>query len=252
MVETQGLFILQALLLTSTLWLPLVIMSFLSQKMMAMIGRKAVLIIGLIGIPIHEASHLIACVLFNHKVIDMALYKPSLDGTLGYVSYQYKPSWISPFACLFIGIAPLFGGWVAFLGLTYGIRPDLYHVIIMNIGAIESLQSALHFLYEFVALILNGPFIKTFLWVICSFSILLFCIPSRADFSGCKKAIFYVLGIFIVWTFLDAEKAMSTLTSISPVLTLIAAPMYLGIILLVILFFIFRGKQISSNKLLND
>ncbi len=75
-------------------------------------GRAAVIATSVIGTPIHELGHAVMCLLFGHKITDMALWQPAdKSGTLGYVTHAYNPK--NPYHILgnlFIGIGPIFSG----------------------------------------------------------------------------------------------------------------------------------------------
>ena len=74
-------------------------------------SSKLIRFFGVIGVPVHELSHLIMCVVFGHKVDDFKLYTIEHQGTLGYVSHRYNPrnTW-HQIGRFFIGIAPLLMG----------------------------------------------------------------------------------------------------------------------------------------------
>lgn len=64
---------------------------------------------GIVGTPIHELSHAVACVLFGMKILDVSLYSPNpLTGTLGYVRFSYRPhSGIHALGRVVQGMAPM-------------------------------------------------------------------------------------------------------------------------------------------------
>lgn len=64
---------------------------------------------GLVGTPVHELSHLLACVLFGLRVDEVAFYRPRAEsGVLGYVYFSYNPrSWVHTLGCAVQGVAPL-------------------------------------------------------------------------------------------------------------------------------------------------
>jgi hypothetical protein len=117
-----------------SLFLPLVGVAFalhtearvLQRKLASRFGWGSILVTGWIGTPIHELSHALACVVFGHRIRELALFRPDLDtGVLGYVRHEWNPD--NPWARMgnfFIGVAPLAGGtavlflllWVFFPG----------------------------------------------------------------------------------------------------------------------------------------
>ncbi|AHZ73666.1 hypothetical protein OU5_P0414 (plasmid) [Pseudomonas mandelii JR-1] len=68
---------------------------------------------GVIGTPLHELSHFIACVVFGMRVLKVKLYSPNPHtGLLGYVQFAYKPnSLVHMFGLLVQGIAPVVMGY---------------------------------------------------------------------------------------------------------------------------------------------
>lgn len=84
---------------------------------------------GVIGGPVHEMAHAIACLLFGLRIRKLALFAPdAITGQLGYVEFSYSPfSLRNSIGLLVQGIAPLLaGGVIAVLCLgTYENRlPD--------------------------------------------------------------------------------------------------------------------------------
>lgn len=66
-------------------------------------------ITGLIGTPVHELSHVLACLLFGMRIARLSLYSPNREtGTLGYVRFRYRPfSWFHAVGRVVQGAAPL-------------------------------------------------------------------------------------------------------------------------------------------------
>ncbi|ASN59610.1 hypothetical protein CG419_02780 [Latilactobacillus curvatus] len=82
------------------------------------------LLIGGLGTVIHELSHAVACLIFQHQIIDMQLLKLNLrdnpDHSLGHVNHRYHSGRLWPtIGNLWIGIAPIFGCSAAIFGLTW-------------------------------------------------------------------------------------------------------------------------------------
>ena len=69
------------------------------------------------GVMIHEIGHAIFCLIFRHKIVEMKLFSPEKDGTLGYVNHSYNPnSFYQRIGNFFIGTGPIWFG-VAVLSL---------------------------------------------------------------------------------------------------------------------------------------
>jgi hypothetical protein len=78
------------------------------------IGYFGTLFFGIIGVPIHEMSHLFMCIIFKHTVTEVSLFRPTkgrYDNILGFVKHKYNKNSIYQTAgCFFIGIAPMIIG----------------------------------------------------------------------------------------------------------------------------------------------
>lgn len=98
-------------------------------------GYRLIIATSIVGTPIHELSHALACVIFGHKIEDMKLLQPpSEEGTLGYVSHSYNPKNLyQKIGNFFIGIAPILGGSAVLILLTNwmvpGISADISHIL---------------------------------------------------------------------------------------------------------------------------
>lgn len=86
---------------------------FLARQSSQLFGRRLQLyLFGLPGTIVHETSHVIACVLFRHRVHRVKWFDPqATDGALGSVEHSYDPSSAyQRVGTIVIGLAPLLAG----------------------------------------------------------------------------------------------------------------------------------------------
>ncbi|GEM_PF-108752 len=101
--------------------------AIVQRRLVERFGWRAALWTGWIGTPIHESSHALMCWVFDHRIESLALFEPdSRDGRLGYVRHTYqRGNWWQETGNFFIGLAPLAGGTVMLLLLTWMLYPNL-------------------------------------------------------------------------------------------------------------------------------
>lgn len=74
---------------------------------------------GWLGVPVHEGSHLLACLLLGRRVRQVRWFAPdSSSGTLGQVSWEPGRPPFSWLAALLVGLAPLAFGTAVLQGLA--------------------------------------------------------------------------------------------------------------------------------------
>ncbi|MBU3128819.1 metalloprotease family protein [Clostridium tagluense] len=174
-------------------------------------GWKAVAITGIIGVPIHEMSHAIFCVLFGHKIKKVVLLqRRDENGVLGYVSHAYNPNSVYQQAGnFFIGIAPIFGGISVIIALMHIMIPKTYNEFInislnnINITSIspETIKVILNSYIDLIKTIfsmnnLANPYFILFLF-------LAICISSHislssADIKGASKGLIIIFLLILV------------------------------------------------------
>lgn len=157
---------------------------------------KATYYIGaVIGTPIHELSHAIACIIFKHKIEDFCFFTVKNKGHLGYIKHSYNSKSIYQLTgCFFIALAPLITAMTAIFlfsppdlqqinySLDYSlIIKQMYKSSIFTLSLIESKD--------------NGIVKATLI------SLLLFyCIPSKTDFkNAAKSSIVATLILFLAY-----------------------------------------------------
>lgn len=90
----------------------------LARQSAQLFGRRLQLyLFGFPGTVVHEGSHVLACLLFGHRVDRVRWFDPqATDGSLGSVEHSYDPtSAYQRLGTIVIAVAPLLGGATVFL-----------------------------------------------------------------------------------------------------------------------------------------
>ena len=174
-------------------------------------GWKAVAITAIIGVPIHELSHAILCLVFRHKISKLVLLqRKDENGVLGYVNHAYNPNSIyQQTGNFFIGIAPIFGGISAIIALMYTIIPKTYNQFInismVNISITKinsvSLNGILNSYIDLIKIIFSSTNFSNPYFIL--FLFLAICISSHislssADIKGASKGLIVIFFIVLV------------------------------------------------------
>lgn len=186
--------------LTAVFWAPIVLLSALSTYFTRVLGHHLTLCLGMIGVPIHELSHLTMVKLLGcftkYEVTRVNFFNPKYDGTLGFVEYRHAVTWASPFLNMLIGLAPLLGGMSAFFIVTTWLRPDLgVEFLHDGFNSSPGLLNKITFIIRSITD--QGGFLNSVGWFLMSFSILLFSCPSKADLVGCRAGVAILIGWLI-------------------------------------------------------
>ncbi|WP_270647096.1 hypothetical protein [Paeniclostridium hominis] len=111
-----------------------------NQLIQRSLEEKFIIFTGFIGTVVHEVSHLIMALIFNHKIVKVELFRPRKykeDGILGFVKSTYNPNSIyQQVGNFFIGIAPMIFGTLTIWLLFIIFSNNSYTIFLnyMNIG----------------------------------------------------------------------------------------------------------------------
>ena len=183
------------------------------------LGRKGILVTGIVGVPVHEMSHFLACKLFGHDVEKVELFRPTKsksDGVLGRVVHsRNKGNVYKMIGDFFIGTAPvIIGSFIVYMliKLYLGSEFAIFNMIIdieKSLEMIENLDLFKFFVHIVMAgintlfLIINSPSLVSIKGIVLLFAIYSICIHlslSRADIENSKSAIPIVVLIIMLCT----------------------------------------------------
>lgn len=167
-------------------------------------GRTVCYVTGIIGTPLHECAHALFCLIFGHRIVDMALFQiDSDDGTLGYVNHSYNTrNFYQRIGNFFIGVAPIIViscvlyliAWLLMPGFVGDISASFaFDDFVNNFGSV------------FVSLgtILGAFFAHALSWqwwvfVLIGMLLALHMTLSKADIHGALDGLLFVLAAFLV------------------------------------------------------
>lgn len=164
------------------------------------LGRAGVYLVAWLGTPVHELGHAIFCLIFMHRIVEVAFFKPDpATGSLGYVYHKWNRR--NPWAVLgnfFIGIGPVILGCLVLFGLFRLFIPEsgsAWDTISAGVAGVEaqSVGSYLSIIRDsslaMVSLIFTAENLGNWqFWVFCYLSV---CVASniRLSLSDIKGAL---------------------------------------------------------------
>ena len=117
--------------------LPWLAVAFIMQLLSNSIRKSLAKIVGIQGyiyltcpgVMIHEIGHAVFCLIFRHKIVEMKLFSPDEDGTLGYVNHSYNPkSFYQRIGNFFIGTGPIWFGITVLWFISLLLLPECMQV----------------------------------------------------------------------------------------------------------------------------
>jgi hypothetical protein len=175
-------------------------------------GRWGTYLVAWLGTPVHELGHVVFCIIFRHRIVEMSLFKPDPNtGTLGYVYHRWdrRNPW-QVMGNFFIGIGPVVLGsgvlFILFYFLVPG-GPETWGSILsgMNGAGAGGVGGYLEALWDSSLAMLKTIFILENLagWRFWVFLYLCICVAanlrlSLADVRGSLSGLLYVLLPFFV------------------------------------------------------
>ena len=224
-----------------------------NQLIQRALGEKIIIFTGFIGTVVHEVSHLIMALIFNHKIVKIELFRPRKykeDGILGFVRSTYNPNSIyQQVGNFFIGIAPMIFGTLTIWLLFIIFSNNIYTMFLnyMDIGLYTNyLQSSnysgfFNLLVHDVFLLLKTIFsfdyifnVNHLIMLFLIYSISTHMTLSLADLKGSFKGLLVCFIVVFVITFLGKILGLSNIFTSSIVFKI---NLYIFLFLMLGLFF---------------
>lgn len=232
-----------------------------NQLIQRALGEKIIIFTGFIGTVVHEVSHMIMALIFNHKIVKVELFRPRKykeDGILGFVRSTYNPNSIyQQVGNFFIGIAPMIFGTLTIWLLFIIFSNNIYTMFLnyMNIGLYTNyLQSSNYsgffdLLVHDVFLLLKTIFsfdyifnVNHLIMLFLIYSISTHMTLSLADLKGSFKGLLVCFIVIFVITFLGKILGVSNIFTSSIVFKI---NLYIFLFLILGLFFSLLTISIS-------
>ena len=187
-------------------------------------GRNVIIATSIIGTPIHETGHALMCLLFGHKIDDIALWRPfNDDGNLGYVTHRFNPKNLyQRLGNIFIGLGPVFSGLgvillcllIAFPEAIFGYAENAISIVSDGDGIAPLLSEAFEMI---LAVIDEWNNSRLPLWGQIVALVIMLCVSlhiklSVADITGSLNGLPVFLGLTLVVTVIVSllgDQAMS-------------------------------------------
>ena len=224
-----------------------------NQLIQRSLGEKFIIFTGFIGTVVHEVSHLIMALIFNHKIVKVELFRPRKykeDGILGFVKSTYNPNSIyQQVGNFFIGIAPMIFGTLTIWLLFIIFSNNIYTMFLnyMNIGLYTNyLQSSnysgfFNLLVHDVFLLLKTIFsfdyifnVNHLIMLFLIYSISTHMTLSLVDLKGSFRGLLVCFVVVFVITFLGKILGVSNIFTSSIVFKI---NLYIFLFLMLGLFF---------------
>lgn len=166
------------------------------------LGRKAIYITGIIGVPVHELSHLIVAILFGHKIKEVKFFQVNDENrTLGYVNHSYNPRNIyHQIGNFFIGIAPIICGSLIIILLLKIFIPSSLEATndLVTSNGIFTFLKSIFSLSNF-----KKPEFYLFLYLV--FSICSHISLSTADIKGAFIGVIFIFIILLIFNSINFD-----------------------------------------------
>jgi len=124
------------------------ISSLIRRRLYQIMGAKRYpVLLGWLGIMIHETGHALFAILFGHRILKVKLFNRKAEhGILGYVASQYNPkSYYQRIGNLFVSVGPIvLGALAVYIASLLLLGPEVFrpmNAVTVNSDALGSLQA---------------------------------------------------------------------------------------------------------------
>lgn len=210
-------------------------------------GRGLVIATSIIGTPVHELGHALMCLLFGHKIEEIALWRPLNDnGEIGYVTHRYRPKNLyHQLGNLFIGLGPVFSGllvmllamMICFPATLHGYADTATALVSSGAGTIPLVKAGLSMIPDMIREFSDDavPLWGRVLGLLVMLSVSLHISLSPADVKGALGGVPVYLVLVLVATVIPALMGAAAMSAVVSALQWFSAAA-LALFMLVLLF----------------
>lgn len=102
----------------------------LRRKWYELLGEKSWILLSAPGTIVHESAHALFCLIFRHRILEMKLFSPGEDGTLGLVDHSWDAkSLYQRTGNFFIGTGPIIVGIALIVLATLLLLPEVWEEV---------------------------------------------------------------------------------------------------------------------------
>ncbi len=158
---------------------------------------------GFVGTPVHEASHLLMCLLFGHTVTSYKLINTNKRSrTLGYVEHTYyKNNLYHGIGNYFIGVSPILAGGLAVLLFMWLFMPDIFAEMAGRMAGELSVDSFMPRLLGMADVLFSRESLSNVRFWLCllfSFMVVIHMEISRSDMRSGLRGLGVLAGMLLV------------------------------------------------------
>ena len=192
--------------LIAALLLQLVTLS-LRRRWYEVLGERSWIMLAAPGTVIHETGHAFFCLLFRHRVLEMKLFAPTPEGTMGMVSHSWDPkSFYQRTGNFFIGTGPIITGSCVIALLTVFLMPEVWEELeLPEVYSVSDLWAALfsqlcRMVRTFFSVRVWNKW-QTWVWVVSTLLIGSHVTLSREDLKNALRGIWLIPVTVLIFDF---------------------------------------------------
>ena len=192
--------------LLTALFLQLVTLS-LRRRWYVLLGERSWIMLAAPGTVVHEMGHLLFCLLFRHRILEMKLFSPAPDGTMGMVDHSWNSgSFYQRTGNFFIGTGPIITGSCVIALLTVFLMPEVWEELdLPEVYSISDLGAALGaLLCRMVRTFCTAQVWskwQTWLWLLSTLLIGSHVTLSKADLKNAASGFWLIPVVVLIFNF---------------------------------------------------